>query len=378
MSELQRIVDDLVSGGLPGAAALIDREGEAETAVAGLATADGRPMTAGSLFRVASLTKPILGALTMCLVDDGTVKLSDQIGRWIPELAEPRVLRTPGSALGDTVAADRPITVEDLLTFRSGIGFPGDFTYPVVGLIGGLVQQVPGQSVPAASVEDWLQRLAGVPLVHQPGAGWTYNTSADILGVVVARATGRDLPDLMRERLFEPLAMSDTGFAVASGSEGRLTDQWAADGLAVVEPAAASEALTLPAFPSGAGGLVSTIGDLLRFGRMLTGGGSVDGVRVLSSDSADAMLTDQLTADQRAAGALFLDGQGWGFCGSVDRDGPNPWNVAGRYGWVGGTGTSAHVVPADGTVAVLLTSAMLSGPTDSERFERFWSYSTAG
>ena len=184
MSELQRIVDDLVASGLPGAVALIDRDGETETAVAGLATADGIPMTEASLFRVASLTKPILGALTMCLVDDGTVTLSDAVGRWIPELAEPRVLRTPGSALEDTVAADRPITVEDLLTFRSGIGFPSDFSYPVVGLIGALVQQVPGQSVPAVERRGLAApAVPAFPLVHQPGAGWTYNTSADILGV---------------------------------------------------------------------------------------------------------------------------------------------------------------------------------------------------
>ena len=123
---------------------------------------------------------------------------------------------------------------------------------------------------------------------------------------------------------------------------------------------------------------MSTVGDWHRFGRMLIGRGSVDGVDVLSPESIDAMFTDHLTADQRASGSLFLDGQGWGYCGSVDRDGPNPWNVAGRYGWVGGTGTSAHVIPATSSVAVLLTPAMLAGPTDSERFERFWTYSTAG
>jgi CubicO group peptidase (beta-lactamase class C family) len=276
------------------------------------------------------------------------------------------------------VAAERPITVEDLLTFRSGIGFPSDFSYPVVDLIGGLVQQVPGQSVPAAGIEDWLGRLASVPLVHQPGAGWTYNTSADILGVVLARATGGGLPAVMRTRIFEPLGMADTGFAVASGSDGRLTDQWDATGQALVEPAASSEFLTEPAFPSGGGGLVSTVGDLHRFGRMLAGRGAVDGIRVLSAPSVDAMLTNHLSAAQRQSGALFLDGQGWGYCGSVDLGGPNPWNVAGRYGWIGGTGTAAHVIPASGTVAVLLTPAMLAGPTDSERFQRFWSYSTSG
>jgi len=378
VSELQQIVDDLVAEGLPGAVALVDRSGETATAVAGLATAAGSPVSEASLFRIASLTKPVLGALTMSLIDDGTLALSDEIDRWIPELAEPRVLRTPAAPLDDTVPADRPITVEDLLTFRSGIGFPSDFSYPVVGLIGALVQQVPGQSVPAAGIEDWLGRLAGVPLVHQPGAGWTYNTSADILGVVVARATGRDLPALLRERILEPLGMADTGFAVASGSDGRLTDQWDDTGRALVEPAASSEFLTEPAFPSGAGGLVSTVGDCHRFGRMLVGRGALDGVRVLSPESVGAMLTDQLTAAQRASGSLFLDGQGWGYCGSVDGDGPNPWNVAGRYGWLGGTGTAAHVVPASGTVVVLLTPVMLAGPTDTARFQRLWSYSAAG
>ena len=377
MSELQQIVDDLVAGGLPGAVALIDRSGQPEIAVAGVATADAIPMTAASLFRIASLTKPILGALTMCLIEDGALTLSDEVGRWVPELADPRVLRTPGSALEDTVPADRPITVEDLLTFRAGIGFPGDFSLPVVDLIAELVQQVPGQSVPAAGVADWLRQLAGVPLVHHPGAGWTYNTSADILGVVVARATDRDLPALMRDRILEPLGMVDTGFGVAPTSRGRLTDQWEAAGRTLVEPAVSSEFLSEPAFPSGAGGLVSTVGDLCRFGRMLLGGGALGDVRVLSPESVDALMTDQLTASQRASGSLFLDGQGWGYCGSVDGVGPHPWNVAGRYGWVGGTGTAAHVIPASDTVAILLTPAMLAGPTDAARFERFWIYSTA-
>jgi CubicO group peptidase (beta-lactamase class C family) len=110
---------------------------------------------------------------------------------------------------------------------------------------------------------------------------------------------------------------------------------------------------------------------------MLLGGGALGDVRVLSPESVDALMTDQLTASQRASGSLFLDGQGWGYCGSVDSVGPHSWNVAGRYGWVGGTGTAAHVIPARDTVAILLTPAMLAGPTDAARFERFWIYSTA-
>jgi CubicO group peptidase (beta-lactamase class C family) len=216
-----------------------------------------------------------------------------------------------------------------------------------------------------------VRTLAGIPLLHQPGEAWLYNTCSDVLGVLIARASGQSLPDFLAERVFEPLGMKDTGFHVPAASLARLTTAYRPDGdtLVVADPPGGVIARP-PVFPSGAGGLVSTAADWLTFGRMLL----ADGEPLLSRESVRLMTTDQLTARQRADGALFLEGQGWGFGGSVDVQVLQPWNVPGRYGWVGGTGTSAHVVPSTGTVAVLLTQREMTGPASTPMLNAFWTY----
>jgi CubicO group peptidase (beta-lactamase class C family) len=374
MPDLQALLDEAIGSGVPGAVALVDRAGEVELAVAGVARADGTPMSADTVFRIASVTKPIVGALGMTLLEDRTVELADRVDRWVPEWADPRVLRSPDSPLADAVPLTRRVTVEDLLTFRSGIGFPADFSYPVVEQVLDLVQQVPGQSHPVSGVDEWLRRLAAIPLLHQPGDGWTYNVSADVLGVLLARAADLDLPTLAADRLFAPLGMTDTGFAVPPESAGRLADQFDNTGGAVLEAATASDFRVPPPFPSGAGGLVSTAADLHRFGRMLLGRAGPDDARVLSANSRRAMMVDRLTEQHRASGALFLEGDGWGYCGSVGRGGPEPWQRAGRFGWVGGTGTALHVLPDADTVTILLTQQMMSGPSTTDLMHRFWTY----
>jgi CubicO group peptidase (beta-lactamase class C family) len=337
----------LKGAGVPGGAALVARGDEIEVAAVGELTED-------SIVRIASITKPITAAAVMLLVDDGRLALDDPVSRWLPELAEPRVVRTSKSPLDDVVPAARPITVEDLLTFRAGWGFPSDFALPAVLE---LFQRLPVFGV-TETPDEWMATLAAVPLLRQPGEAWLYNTCSDIQGVLIARVGGRSLPEFLAERLFEPLGMHDTGFHVAAGELHRLPPYHAPDSL--LTDGALWE--VPPVFPSGAGGLVSTLADWHRFGRMLL----EDGAGLLSRKAVRLMTTDHLTAEQRDASTLFLEGAGWGYGGSVGADG--------RYGWVGGTGTSAHVSPATGTVGVLFTQVQMAGPSSTPLQHAFWRY----
>jgi CubicO group peptidase (beta-lactamase class C family) len=348
MTVLQPLLDGAVGrGAVPGAAAFVSRGDELEIASAGELGPD-------SIARVASLTKPITAAAVMLLVEDGLVALGDPVARRLPELASPRVVRTPSSPVDELVPAARPITVEDLLTSRAGWGFPSDFTLPAVGE---LFQKLPVFG-PRETPDEWVATLAGVPMLHQPGEAWLYNTCSDIQGVLIARVSGRPLPEFFAERIFEPLGMTDTAFHVAADKLDRLAPYHAPDDT-LTSPGLWTEP---PIFPSGAGGLVSTLADLHRFGRMLLAGGG----DLLSPESLRLMTTDHLTPMQRDASALFLEGAGWGFGGSVAPDG--------RYGWVGGTGTAAHVVPSTRTVGVLLTQQQMPGPTPTPLMREFWNY----
>ena len=340
------------SGDVPGAAALVARGDEVEVAAVGELAFD-------SIARLASITKPITAAAVMLLVDDGLVALEDPIATWLPELAEPRVVRTPAGTVDDVVPAARPVTVEDLLTFRAGWGFPADFSLPAVTE---LFEKLPVFG-PRLTPDEWVATLARVPMLHQPGQAWLYNTCSDIQGVLIERVSGRPLPEFLAERVFDPLGMTDTGFHVLPDKLDRMPPYHAGAGA----PAPGEDGLWTrpPSFPSGAGGLVSTLADWHRFGRMLLAGG--DGL--LSRDSIRLMTTDHLTPAQRDAATVFLERDGWGFGGSVAADG--------RYGWVGGTGTTAHVLPSAGTVAVLLTQVQMTGPTPTPLMRTFWRYAFA-
>jgi len=305
---------------VPTAVALIARGDDVEFAAIGEATRE-------SVFPIASVTKPIIAAAAMLLVRDGEIALDDPIANWLPELAGPVVVRTPDSRIDDVVPATRPITVRHLQAFRSGWGFTADFSLPATQKLFEAAHVHGRADLP--SPDEWLKQLAEVPLLHQPGEGWLYNTASDVLGVLIHRVTG-SLPDFLAERVYAPLGMTNTSF-------------------------------TSTVFPSGAGGLESTVDDLLAFNRHL-----------LTGDLLPQLATDTTSAAEREAAHIFLEGQGWGFGGSVDVAEIDPWNVRGRYGWVGGSGTAAHVVPSQNLVTILLTRTAMTSPTSPDIMRHFW------
>ncbi|MFJ9712590.1 serine hydrolase domain-containing protein [Streptomyces sp. NPDC101234] len=369
---LRRRVED---GTVPGAVGLVARGDDVEVVTVGDMDAGGSaPMARDSVFRIASITKPITAAAVLLLVDEGRIGLGDPVAEWLPELAKPMVVRTPASPVDDVVPADRPVTVEDVLSFRTGWGLPDDFSLPAAqALLTVQRHDLPFRDWP--NPDTWLSRLAEVPMLHQPGEAWLYGTSSALQGILVARVSGGTFPDFLAERIFEPLGMRDTAFEVPAAKRDRFTTSYAPaeDGTLRLLDTPDGEWSGLPRFPSGGGGLVSTADDWLAFGRLLlNAGATADGRRILSPTSVSRMTTNHLTAAQREHATLFLEGQGWGYGGQVDVTPADPWNVPGRYGWVGGTGTTAHIVPATGTVTVLLTQVAMTGPVPTPLMREFW------
>lgn len=356
-------------GEIPGLVALVARGDDVEVLTLGVQGSSGTPMTRDSIVRAASITKPLTAALVMTLVEDGLLGLDDPVDDLLPELAEPRVLRTPTSDVDDTVASTRPITTRHLLTSTAGHGFT-TVESPVVPLLVSQLHQGSMRLGEVPAPDEWMRRLAAIPLIHQPGDGWTYNVAYDVLGVLVARACRQSFGDAMAERLLTPLGLGDTAFHVPPDKIDRFTTLYGRDdagGLTTSDEPDGDFARE-PAFASGAGGLVTTVDDWLAFGRMLL----TDGGELLTPESISLITTDHTTPGQREMGGFFLDGQGWGFGGGVDTAERNAWNVPGRYGWVGGTGTAGYVDARHDLVTVILTQVELGGPDSAGVLESFW------
>jgi CubicO group peptidase (beta-lactamase class C family) len=360
------------AGALPGAVGIVARGGDVEVAVVGALAFGGPPMARDSIFRIASVTKPITAAAVMTLVDEGRLALDAPVREWLPELASPVVVRSPGAPVDDVVPAARPITVFDLLSAQAGYGFAADFSLPAVRALA-TVQRDGRKPRSFPPPDEWLAALARVPLLYQPGESWLYDTCSALQGVLVARVSGEPLPDFVAARLLGPLGMADSGYVVPPSSRSRCTSYYRPDLTLADGPD--GQWSTMPAFPLGSGGMVGTADDWLAFGRMLLAGGVTrSGTRVLSEEAVRLMTTDHTTPAQRAIAGHFLDGQGWGFGGAVDISRDEPWHVPGRYGWVGGTGTSAHIVPSTGTVAILLTQVAAEDPVPPRWMRDFWRY----
>jgi len=363
-----------------GVAWLADCGDDVEVGVRGVVTrGEPDPVRRDSIFRVASMTKPIVAVAALLLVEECTIRLDDPVDALLPELADRQVLVDGrGPIDGDTVPARRPITLHDVLTFRLGLGmdFAGPWPQPLIAAMGELElgSGAPEPQLPPAP-DEWMHRLSTLPLLYHPGERWLYNTGADVLGVLVARAAGKPLDEVLRERVFDPLGMGDTGFVTTDTD--RLGSCYTTDpetGERSVFDAATGQWAKAPAFPSGAGGLVSTLDDMHAFGRMLLAGGRAsDGSRLASRASVEAMTTDQIGATRGACGPSPDGSQGWGFGVGVQvrRVGLGP--TVGSYGWAGGLGTSWGNDPDHDLVGVVLTTdAFVSAFPPPAVIQDFW------
>ena len=348
---INEIVEAAVEQGqAPGVVAAVAKGDATHVTAAGVMAIGGPPMRPDTLFRISSTTKPITAAVVLSLVDDGLLDLNGLVEELLPELADRRVLRRPDGPLTDTVKAERPVTVRDLLTFTWGFGMQGAMfmapdPWPIVTAVEERELASFGPPKPATTPDPdtWMARLGELPLLAQPGERWLYSAGSQVLGVLAARAAGAPFEDVMRQRVLAPLGMHDTGFH-AKDTKRLATAYGSHDGQLTVSDPPDGQWSRPPRFPDGSGGLVSTAGDLLAFGRMLCSGDPV-----LKTSTAAEMTRDQLTAAQRAnvwPGFSFLGDRGWGYGVSV-----LDWG----YTWEGGFGTAWSNVPSQDLTVVVLT-----------------------
>jgi CubicO group peptidase (beta-lactamase class C family) len=373
----------VAAGRLPGLVTLVACGDDVHIDTIGTPSfVDDAPLARDAIFRIASLTKPITAVATMSLVEEGLLRLEEPIDELVPELADRRVLRAIDAELGDTVPANRRITLEDLLSYRFGFGSvmaPPD-SYPIQRAEAELgLQSIDGPPWPpvAHDVDGWIGTLGSLPLMSQPGEQWLYNTSGQVLGVLLARASGQDLESVVRERIFEPLGMTDTGFTVPTEKRNRLTTFYRldpeTDGLSVLDDPTHSWWSTPPSFPDAGGWLVSTIDDYWSFVSMLLAGGTRQGARILSPATVTLMTTDRLTPSQRDASALFLgEHGGWGLGLAVPATGSSDQPLPSGIGWDGGTGTTWRSNPRSGVTGIMFTQRQATSPAPPPVIEDFW------
>jgi CubicO group peptidase (beta-lactamase class C family) len=370
-------------GDVPGLVTLVSRRGEVHVDAVGTLAAGGKPpMRRDTIFRIASMTKPVTAVATMILVEECKVRLDEPVDRLVPELAGRQVLRRLDGPVDVTEPARRPITVRDLLTFRMGFGMVFDLpsSAPIQRAITERLRVPVGSPHPHTTVglDEWVRRLGTLPLLHQPGEGWIYNTGSHVLGVLIERASGQPLETFFRERIFGPLGMRDTGFSVPAKKAGRLPVGYAPDPATGAFQVSDGDRDSLwtrpPVFPDGAAGLVSTVDDYLAFARMLLNGGRVRKGRLLSRPSVEAMTTDQLPPEVKAV-ARFVPGywesHGWGFGMAVVTKREGVASSPGQFGWDGGYGTSWASDPREDLTAILMTQVQAYPPL-SPVYQDFW------
>jgi CubicO group peptidase (beta-lactamase class C family) len=349
------IEDSVASGRAPGMVAGIRHQGVIEIFATGrLAVGSSEPMTADTPFRIASLSKPVLGALAASMLADGVFGLEDPVDNWLPELASPRVLVRPDGPLDETVAAERPITIHHLLTLTHGLGLIFEETPLSTAMVDAGVAA--GPIPPQLSADDYLAGVGRLPLAYQPGERFMYNMGCDILSALLPRIAGESLLDLLRARIFEPAGMTGTSFS----STGLPTEYVGTpDGIEEFEQMKGIFEND-PPFETLAGGLVSTVPDYLRFLSALADG------KLIPNELRAIMTSDQLTAAQREGSELILgSGTSWGWETGVLTSGSKPGASVGSYGWNGGTGTTAFVDPSNDVLGAIFTQRMMAGPQDN-------------
>ncbi len=354
---LQSAVDN---GDLSGVVAMVWRDGEVRVDTVGQRDiARGLPMRRDTLFRIASMTKPITSVAAMMLVEEGKVALADPITTWLPEFANMRVLKRPDGPLDDTVERARAIAVEDLLTHRSGLAYG----FTSTGALAKAHEEALGSPLdPPYTPDEWLKRLAGLPLTYPPGQQLHYSHATDVLGFLVGRAAGMDFRDFVLQRIFKPLGMNDTDFHIPPSKRDRAAVMYQRDAATgKLHPYAMPQYDDPPAFAGGGGGLISTLDDYLAFARMMLNDGALDGRRYLKPETVALMRANHLTEAQRQIpflGLPFWMSMGFGLGVSVVMDAAKQeWMGAGSkgsFGWPGAFGTWWQADPVTGTILIFL------------------------
>lgn len=367
-TQLQPFIDD---GKVPGFVTVVARNGKVVhfEAFGKMDVERDKAMRPDTIFRLYSMTKPITGVAVMILVEEGKVAVSDPVSKYIPEFAETEVLVEED---GETrlVPANREVTIFDLLTHTSGL------TY---GRRGGkgigkfyAEKGVNSDGSSGLSLEEFGKRAGSVPLLVQPGTQFNYGISIDVLGRVVEVASGQRFGDFLRERVFGPLGMKDSGFQVPAAQVERFAANYAPnrakDGMRLVDDPEKSRYLKEPSLDSGGGGMVGTAADYLRFSQMLVNGGELDGVRVLSEASVREMTSDHLgpefgNAPLSTLFPLGMNGVGFGYCGAVVRDDveQSAFGGGGQYSWGGAASTDFWIDSRQKLVGMVLTQLLPSG-----------------
>ena len=372
---------------IPGLVALVSRGGQTHVEAIGTMRHDGgSPMRRDTIFRMASTSKPVTMAAAMILLDECRLRLDDPVDQWLPELADRRVLKRPDGPLDDTVAAQRPITVRDLLTSTFGLGV--DFESMASPIRAATFERLDYSvaSGPAPEPDEWMRRLGELPLQYQPGVRWQYDLSNEVVGVLVSRVTGQSLENFLGERILDPLGMKDTAFHVPADKIDRLPPLYGPDPqtgeFVVWDEAAGGRSSVPPAFQGAGGGLVSTADDYHAYFQMLLNHGMHGSERILSRAAVELMTTNRLSPEQLAArDAMFSNvahlssGQGssagWGF-GMAVRTYRGDYAPIGQFGWFGGTGTTAYADRTNQLTGVLLTQVGLSTPDSPRAMTDFW------
>jgi CubicO group peptidase (beta-lactamase class C family) len=386
LERLSRALHSYVERGeAAGIVALIHRHGE-EAYVDTIGWQDREaqfPMQRDTLFRIMSMTKPVIAVAALMLVEEGRIRLYDPVDAWLPELANRVVMRDPYGSPDDVYPAPRSITLHDLLTYRLGIGWGKSSIRARIFALFTDKSQI--EQTEQLDPDAWMARLGELPLVYEPGARWLYHVASDILGVLIARITGKPLETFLRENIFDPLGMVDTSFAVPSEKRSRLAvlyKQAPTGDLTVQDHPRSTGWANPPLFPSGGGGLVSSADDYQRFGRMLLNKGELDGTRILSRKTVEAMTTDYLTPEQHTHRSFEFDrvdigpsemwdnrGFGYGLAVRTRRTGLGP--DVGSFFWPGAFGTTWMADPQEDLVATLLLQTVSTNPFYTQIGEDF-------